>query len=118
MAFSPQKIIQQANDVQVRKSMSHPYSVLIFDIEGTTTAISFVTETLFPFAAAHLETFLNAHFDDLTEIIDAFRIQAEQDVGAGRADATPIPKGSREAILEAVFSMRWLKLKPIERLPL
>jgi enolase-phosphatase E1 len=34
--------------------------VLLLDIEGTTTPIAFVTETLFPYARAHLAAFLEA----------------------------------------------------------
>lgn len=37
---------------------------VVLDIEGTTTAISFVHRTLFPFARARLDAFLAAHGDD------------------------------------------------------
>lgn len=40
--------------------MKRPAAVLT-DIEGTTTAIAFVKETLFPFAAQALDGFLDAH---------------------------------------------------------
>lgn len=39
------------------ESISH----VLLDIEGTTCPVSFVTETLFPYAARQLETYLNAH---------------------------------------------------------
>jgi len=35
--------------------------VLLLDIEGTTTPITFVTETLFPFARMHMQSFLERH---------------------------------------------------------
>jgi enolase-phosphatase E1 len=35
--------------------------VILLDIEGTTTPIGFVTETLFPYARAHLRAFLERH---------------------------------------------------------
>lgn len=38
--------------------MSLPIEAIVTDIEGTTTPIAFVHDTLFPFAAAHLEDFL------------------------------------------------------------
>ena len=41
-----------------------PFDALLLDIEGTTTALSFVHDTLFPYARAHLAGFLAAHFDD------------------------------------------------------
>ncbi|WP_137127865.1 acireductone synthase [Roseomonas sp. HF4] len=39
---------------------------VLTDIEGTTTAIAFVKDTLFPFAQAALDGFLDAHGDDPT----------------------------------------------------
>lgn len=39
-------------------------SCVLTDIEGTTSAIAFVKETLFPFAEAELDAFLDAHGDD------------------------------------------------------
>ena len=39
-------------------------SVVLLDIEGTTTSLSFVHDTLFPYAAAHLADFVRAHRDD------------------------------------------------------
>ena len=38
--------------------------ILLLDIEGTTTPISFVYDTLFPYARANVETFLRTQFDD------------------------------------------------------
>ena len=35
--------------------------LILLDIEGTTTPITFVTETLFPYARAHLRPFLDRH---------------------------------------------------------
>jgi enolase-phosphatase E1 len=37
---------------------------VLLDIEGTTTPVSFVYRTLFPFAAAHVEEFLEQHSAD------------------------------------------------------
>ncbi len=39
-------------------------SCILTDIEGTTSAIAFVKETLFPFAEAELDAFLDAHEED------------------------------------------------------
>jgi enolase-phosphatase E1 len=36
-------------------------SCLLLDIEGTTTSVDFVYKTLFPFASAHVESFLYRH---------------------------------------------------------
>jgi enolase-phosphatase E1 len=41
-----------------------PIKAVVTDIEGTTSAIAFVRDTLFPFAAAALDGFLDAHARD------------------------------------------------------
>lgn len=41
-----------------------PVAAVITDIEGTTTPIAFVRDTLFPYARAHLADFLKAHATD------------------------------------------------------
>ena len=38
---------------------------ILLDIEGTTTPIDFVHNTLFPFATARIAGFVQEHFDDL-----------------------------------------------------
>lgn len=43
---------------------SQPRLAVVTDIEGTTTALSFVKDGLFPFARAHLPAFVAAHHDD------------------------------------------------------
>jgi enolase-phosphatase E1 len=37
---------------------------VVTDIEGTTSSISFVKEVLFPYASAHMESFLREHWQD------------------------------------------------------
>ncbi len=44
-----------------RKHLSTHYSHLLFDIEGTTTPISFVKELLFPYSAEKVEEFLRSN---------------------------------------------------------
>ena len=38
--------------------------VLLYDVEGTTTPLPFVTEVLFPYASAHMPAFLRQHVTD------------------------------------------------------
>jgi enolase-phosphatase E1 len=42
------------------------YRQLLLDIEGTTCPVSFVAETLFPYASRHLGAYLQAHRDQAT----------------------------------------------------
>jgi enolase-phosphatase E1 len=53
-------------------------AVILTDIEGTTTAIAFVKDTLFPFAAAALDGFLDAQGQDpaVAAILDQVRAEA------------------------------------------
>ena len=39
-------------------------SHILLDIEGTTCPVSFVTETLFPYAKSELKSFLDRHRND------------------------------------------------------
>ena len=47
-------------------------SHILLDIEGTTCPVSFVTETLFPYAKSELKSFLNRHRNDplINQLID------------------------------------------------
>lgn len=61
-----------------------PVTVVLTDIEGTTSSISFVKEVLFPFAQKHLPAFLRDHADDtdvaaqLRAVCDDANVNAEQ----------------------------------------
>jgi enolase-phosphatase E1 len=54
--------------------------VILLDIEGTTTPISFVYRTLFPFAAAHAEEFLQRHSTDheVSDLVEQLRRHREE----------------------------------------
>jgi len=47
--------------------------VILTDIEGTTSSISFVHEVLFPYAAEHLDDFVRAHCTepDVREVLQS-----------------------------------------------
>jgi enolase-phosphatase E1 len=61
--------------------LTAPPACILTDIEGTTTAIAFVKDTLFPFAEAALDGFLDAHGDDppVAAILDEVRAAAPGD---------------------------------------
>lgn len=58
----------------------------LLDIEGTTTSIAFVYDTLFPYARAQVGAFLAARWDDegVQADLDALRTLAAEDAAAGR----------------------------------
>jgi len=70
------------------------YDVILLDIEGTTTPISFVHSTLFPYVSAHLEEYLRQHYyeeqtkEDIRDIIKL----AQQDQQQGLS-VVSIPQG-------------------------
>jgi enolase-phosphatase E1 len=50
-----------ATDRAGETDAAKPTGLILLDIEGTTTPIAFVTETLFPYARAHMRAFLDRH---------------------------------------------------------
>lgn len=55
-----------------------PIKAILTDIEGTTSAVSFVFDVLFPFAAEHLPLFVHAHANEpqVAEQLQAVREQS------------------------------------------
>ena len=76
--------------------------LILLDIEGTTTPIAFVTETLVPYARTHLHPYLERHATTprLAALIEAFRREHEIDEEAGRSG--PAWPGDRTRAREAV----------------
>jgi enolase-phosphatase E1 len=68
-------------DVEVR--------AVLLDVEGTTTPLAFVAETLFPYARARMEAFLTEHAEDVAVRADALALaaEAEREPGAPPVDA-------------------------------
>ena len=64
-------------------------TAVVLDIEGTTTPIAFVHETLFPFARRALEGFVREHIDspDLAHVFRSLRADWLADIDRG--DAPP-----------------------------
>lgn len=61
----------------------HPFSVVLLDIEGTTTPVDFVFEVLFPYARARVRDFLIEHPTDAREEIDGLREENRKDTERG-----------------------------------
>jgi enolase-phosphatase E1 len=80
---------------------------LLLDIEGTTTPIAFVYETLFPYARAHLEAFLARHSRDEAVLGDVARLRAEH--AADRSTGLEPARWDESARLDsATRYARWL----------
>ena len=86
------------------------YRAVLLDIEGTTTSISFVYDTLFPFARQNVSAFLQAHWTDVAVQADIalLREQALADRSAGHSDCPAIPDGdTHDARQAAVANVLW-----------
>ena len=82
--------------------------VVLLDIEGTTTRIGFVHETLFGYARANLDSFLSRRAADpgVRDIIDLLSVERERETGG---DAPPWVDGSPGARIDSAKQyLRWL----------
>lgn len=83
---------------------------VLLDIEGTTTPIAFVHETLFPFARAHLDAYLESqrHSREIQEVLELLAAEHQADRAAG---TTP-PDWRTGSLTQTVQSIgayaRWL----------
>ncbi|GLG97755.1 Enolase-phosphatase E1 [Gryllus bimaculatus] len=82
--------------------------ILIVDIEGTTTSISFVKDTLFPYIRENLKVYLKSHWKEpeFVEDLTLLRKQAESDKENGVEGLVPIPAGNDDddEICQAVLN--------------
>lgn len=75
------------------------------DIEGTTTSISFVKDTLFPYVRQHLEGYLKSQWSDeeFQNVLTMLKDQAAEDKKAEMEGAVEIPvEGSEDDVKAAV----------------
>jgi enolase-phosphatase E1 len=98
--------------VSVEPTAAEPRVVLL-DIEGTTTPISFVFDVLFPYARAHLREHLSRHKDDpiLVRVIDQLKTEHASDRSAGH----PVPPWDAEPYVEWLMD-RDRKSTPLKEL--
>ncbi|MCO5608260.1 hypothetical protein L7F22_062466 [Adiantum nelumboides] len=109
-SFSNGTVLDNETHATVSKGLSSPQSpnplVVVLDIEGTTTPISFVTEILFPYARSNVRNHLESTYEseETQADINLLRKQAEQDVKDGVSGAQLIPStdGDRDKIIAAV----------------
>nr|XP_057920943.1 enolase-phosphatase E1 [Doryrhamphus excisus] len=89
-------------------------SVLLLDIEGTTTPITFVKDILFPYIREHLEDYLSTHWeeDECKQDVHLLKKQIEEDMRQNRAcpvhtvDQT-VHTDEEKAIREVVDNVLW-----------
>lgn len=72
-------------------TLPHDFRAVLLDIEGTTTPISFVYETLFPYARQAMPEHISDHFDSarVQEIVDQTRADLSAEPQAPELSAQP-----------------------------
>jgi enolase-phosphatase E1 len=91
-------------------SPREPIRTILLDIEGTTTPLAFVHDTLFPYVRSHIREFLEEHRACIEVRADLTRLQQEHMADVGAALHPPAPERyTAQAQLEwAVAYMGWL----------
>lgn len=80
---------------------------ILLDIEGTTTPITFISKTLFPYSQRRARNFILSHLQD-EEIQSALRQLQYENARDRAAGAPAIEDGSRDTIEETVRYYLWL----------
>ncbi len=84
--------------------------VLLLDIEGTTTPIDFVYQTLFPYASSRVESFLRQHSRDveIQPLVQDLRAQHEQDEFQRLSPPAWQNESDEAQVRSSVAYVRWL----------
>jgi enolase-phosphatase E1 len=84
--------------------------VLLLDIEGTTTPIDFVYQTLFPYASRKVESFLREHADEpeIRSLVQDLRTQRGLDEAQGLRPPVWTSDSAEAQIRSSVAYVQWL----------
>ncbi|KAJ1661887.1 enolase-phosphatase E1 [Coemansia sp. RSA 1813] len=96
--------------------MGASYDIVLLDIEGTTTPISFVHDVLFPYVTNNAKEFLEQRWTDpeVQKHVRAIAEQANKDVDAGIVSAVPVDLGSVDLSQQSTADVRQKVLANIE----
>lgn len=93
--------------------------LVLLDIEGTSTPMSFVYDVLFPYARARLSAFLRAHIADeeIRDVLATLRVEWQEDARAGEEP----PPWALADVPAAARYLEWLmdrdrKSPPLKRI--
>lgn len=86
-------------------------TVILLDIEGTTTPIAFVKDVLFPYIKENVKEYLQAHWEEqeCQEDVSLLRKQAEEDAHLDGAVPIPVASGGdlQQTIQAVVDNVYW-----------
>jgi enolase-phosphatase E1 len=94
--------------------------VILLDIEGTTTPVEFVFQTLFPYASRNLEAFLREHAQDseIQSLIDDLCAQHEADEREGHNPPAWLDVPEQARLRSSVAYGQWLIVRDSKCPPL
>ncbi|MFN7929557.1 MAG: acireductone synthase [Blastocatellia bacterium] len=95
-------------------TMAPTIKVILLDIEGTTTPIDFVFQTLFPYARHHLAAYLAAHWEDVQADLADLAAEHAADVAQG---LQPPPLDSIQLDYVVAY-LHWLMARDRKSTPL
>ena len=95
-------------------------SVILLDIEGTTTPIDFVSQTLFPYASRKLEVFLREHMQEpeIRSLLGELRAQHRRDEQQGLQPPPWQAETEETQFNSTVDYLRWLIARDSKCTPL
>lgn len=111
------KVTKKTTKVSARKpttktSKTDSPKLLLLDIEGTTTPLSFVADVLFPWVTKHVHKYIQEHYEDdeTKKVIAGLVAQAVEDVNSGIVGAVRIdPTDSKTTLIKSVVkNVNWL----------
>jgi enolase-phosphatase E1 len=83
------------------------YTAVLLDIEGTTTSIDFVNQTLFPYARKHMEAFLKQHAEDPAVLADMAAVGAKSVEAASSAFLSQMDRDEKSTALKSLQGKIW-----------
>ena len=94
--------------------------VILLDIEGTTTPVGFVYQTLFPYASRKLESFLreNSQHEEIQSLIQDLRVQHHVDERDGLEPPVWVDHADEERLRSSVAYSQWLIIRDSKCTPL
>jgi enolase-phosphatase E1 len=87
--------------------------IILLDIEGTTTPVDFVYQTLFPYASGKMESFLRQHFQEpeIMSLIQCLHTKHQVDERQGLQPSAWIDEPNELQLRSAVAYGQWLMAK-------
>jgi len=93
----------QPRQLKKRSELMSNFDRIVLDIEGTTTSISFVYDTLFPFVRSNVRAYLDQNWDEIQDVVGTLRDQALVDQEGGLN--APEPRDIESTVQNVLWQM-------------